>query len=138
MANINAAVASGVETVLSRVTAKGIEVWLRFAHEMNYYSTSGSQCGHYTGSVTDFQAAWKAMSDGMLKNDKIKMFWSPNSASSADLKQWYPQSGKVDVVGIDVYPKSQHLRASLRRLLQSLLFCYHSFRHWGDRGWTFR
>ncbi len=47
------------------------------------------------------------MSDGILKNDKIKMFWSPNSASSADLKQWYPQSGKIDVVGIDIYPKSQ-------------------------------
>ncbi len=53
-ANINAAVASGVETVLSRFTAKGIEVWLRFAHEINCYSTSGAQGGHYAGSVTDF------------------------------------------------------------------------------------
>ena len=37
----------------------------------------------------------------------VKMFWSPNQASSGDLQQWFPTQGKVDLVGIDIYPKGQ-------------------------------
>ena len=37
------------------------------------------------------------------------MFWSPNEASAATISSggWFPTSGKVDIVGIDIYPKSQ-------------------------------
>ena len=107
MAQIDAAVADGVAKVLSQFTDKGIEVWLRYAHEMNYYTTAGSTGGHYVGTSNDFQQSWAVMSTAMQSNTKIKMFWSPNSASSADLQQWYPKSGRVDVVGIDIYPKEQ-------------------------------
>ena len=105
--SVTSDVAQGVANVLSQFTSKGIQVWLRYAHEMNYYVTDGSEGAHYTGSVADFQTSWKTMSDAVSSNPNIKMFWSPNSASASDLKQWYPTSGKVDLVGIDIYPSKQ-------------------------------
>lgn len=105
--SVTSDVAQGVANVLSQFTDKGIQVWLRYAHEMNYYVTDASEGAHYTGSVDEFQASWKTMSDAVSSNPNIKMFWSPNSGSASDLKQWYPTSGKVDLVGIDVYPKKQ-------------------------------
>lgn len=109
MASVDSTVAAGVATVLEQFTNKKIEVWLRFAHEMNYYATPNSQGGHYIGNANDFQSAWSAISAAVSGNSMIKMYWSPNEASSADLKSggWYPKNGKVDIVGIDIYPKKQ-------------------------------
>lgn len=102
-ADFNAALAGQVATVLKQFTDKNVEVWLRFAHEMNYYVTDGTYAG---GSASEFVAAWKIMHGAVASNPKIKMFWSPNSASSATLQQWYPGTQYVDIVGMDVYPKS--------------------------------
>ena len=93
--------------MLNQFTDKRTEVWLRYAHEMNYYSEAGSQGGHYIGTADEFQTSWAAMSAAVESNPQIKMFWSPNSASPDALKQWYPKSGRVDVMGIDVYPRKQ-------------------------------
>ena len=107
-AKVDSLVAQGVARVLGRFTARGIEVWLRYAHEMNYYSEPGSRGGHYTGTPDEFQTSWATMSAAVQSNPKIKMFWSPNQASSPDaLRRWYPRSGHVDIVGIDVYPRKQ-------------------------------
>ena len=104
---VDSVVCQGVASVLAQFTDRGIEVWLRYAHEMNYYTESNSQGGHYTGTAAEFQTSWEAMSAAMKSNPKIKMFWSPNSASPDSLQQWYPKSGQVDIVGIDIYPKKQ-------------------------------
>lgn len=34
---INASVAQQIASVLEQFTSQGVEVWLRFAHEVNYY-----------------------------------------------------------------------------------------------------
>ena len=103
LGSVDSTVAGGVANVLKQFTDKNIEVWLRFAHEVNWYVTDGT----YHGSADDFQKAWGAISAAVESNNLIKMFWSPNQASSGDLQQWYPTRGKVDMVGIDIYPKSQ-------------------------------
>ena len=105
MSSVDATVAGGVASVMKQFTDKGIEVWLRFAHEMNWYVTDGT----YKGTASDFQQAWAAISSAVESNDMVKMFWSPNQASAADIESggWFPTSGKVDMVGIDIYPKSQ-------------------------------
>lgn len=40
---VTSSVASQVASVLEQFTAKGVEVWLRFGHEMNYYVASVEQ-----------------------------------------------------------------------------------------------
>ena len=103
LSQVDSTVAGGVANVLKQFTDKNIEVYLRFAHEMNWYVTDGT----YKGSSDDFHNAWGAISSAVESNELIKMFWSPNQASSGDLQQWYPTQGRVDLVGIDIYPKSQ-------------------------------
>lgn len=103
LSQVDSTVAGGVAKVLSQFTDKGIEVWLRFAHEVNWYVTDGT----YHGTASDFQKAWGTISSAVESNAKIKMFWSPNQASSGDLQQWFPNQGKVDLVGIDIYPREQ-------------------------------
>ena len=105
LSSIDSTVAGGVANVMKQFTDKGIEVWLRFAHEMNWYVTDGT----YKGNAADFQTAWAAISSAVESNSQVKMFWSPNEASAASIESagWFPTSGKVDVVGIDIYPKSQ-------------------------------
>ena len=70
---------------------------------MNYYIRSDSEGGHYTGGKDGFKNSWKAVSDAVEGNDMIKMFWSPNGWPE-DWRDWFPSSGKVDVVGLDHYP----------------------------------
>ena len=46
--DINATVAHQIAYVLSQFTSQGVEVWLRFAHEVNYYvmpDTNGTENG---------------------------------------------------------------------------------------------
>lgn len=103
LSQVDSTVAGGVADVMKQFTDKGIEVWLRFAHEVNWYVTDGT----YHGSADDFQRAWATISSAVETNSQVKMFWSPNQASSSDLQAWFPTQGKVDIVGIDIYPRSQ-------------------------------
>ena len=41
-------IAQQIASVLEKFTEQGIEVWLRFAHEVNYYVTPGAT-PHYPG-----------------------------------------------------------------------------------------
>ena len=101
---IDAAVAGQVAASMKKFTDKGVEVWLRFAHEMNYYvANEGPK--YPGGTPVEFAAAWKNVHAAVQGNPKVKMFWSPNSDSSSDLKQWFPGADVVDIVGMDVYPK---------------------------------
>ena len=101
--------APSITKVMNELTDAGLTVWLRFAHEMNWYDSAPGGYVYPQSSVADYQTAWSAVSDAVASNPNVKMFWSPNSASAASLKSagWYPTSGKVDVIGVDIYPQSQ-------------------------------
>lgn len=40
LSEVTSSVASQVASVLEQFTGRGVEVWLRFGHEMNYYVVS--------------------------------------------------------------------------------------------------
>lgn len=99
-------VASQVAAVMKKFTDQGVEVYLRFGHEMNWYASA--EGGVYHGTAAEFVAAWKVVAAAVADNDKVSMFWSPNNVGGDDsqLTQWWPGPETVDVVGIDIYPKS--------------------------------
>ncbi|GAA5988395.1 hypothetical protein JCM10908_003547 [Rhodotorula pacifica] len=96
--------AKAIAAVMKKFTDEGIEVWLRFAHEVNWYVTDGT----YQGGVDDFKAAWAAVAKAVADNDKVKMFYTPNVAGSLDdYVHWYPDDPTtVHYLGIDYYPRS--------------------------------
>ena len=101
-------VVTSIANAMTKLTAAGLTVFLRFAHEMNYYdSDEGGNV--YTGSTEDFSNAWGVVSDAVQDIAGVYMYWSPNyDSSAADLVSsgWYPSQGTVDIVGMDIYPKS--------------------------------
>ena len=101
------AVASQIASVMEQLTSQGLTVWLRFAHEMNWYDTAAGG-NTYKGTPAEFRTAWKAVSDAVSSNPSVLMYWSPNAASAAQLQSegWFPDQGAVDVIGVDVYPSS--------------------------------
>jgi len=95
--------AQQVAAVMKQFTDDGVKVWLRFAHEMNWYVQDGT----YHGTAPDFITAWKNIYEANCKNNaNVKCFWSPNQAGSMkDLEPYWPGPEFVDIVGIDCYPK---------------------------------
>ncbi|KXL47735.1 glycoside hydrolase family 26 protein [Acidomyces richmondensis BFW] len=92
----------------STFTSQGVTVWLRFAHEMNYYGDPNGGQFVYPIYSSEFQTAWANMYDAVKSNDKIHMFWSPNyNDSSEPVAKWFPSSAdQVDIVGMDYYPNA--------------------------------
>merc|ERR1711939_593158 len=85
----------------------GVEVWHRFAHEMNWYCTDGTYSGGYESCVNSFQTAWKLVAAAVKEHaPQTKMWWSPNVGSDKDYDNCYPKEGHVDVIGFDWYPQS--------------------------------
>ncbi|KAE9404964.1 glycoside hydrolase [Gymnopus androsaceus JB14] len=104
MSEIDSNVAAQVASVLKEFTDEGVEVWLRFAHEVNYYISSGT----YSGNVQSYQQAWATIAAAVKDNPMIKMFWCPNWADASSLAEWFPTDpSTVDIVGMDAYPQSQ-------------------------------
>ena len=100
------AMVSQITTVMNELTSQGLTVWLRFAHEMNYYDSAAAGY-QYKGTSQEFSTAWGAVSDAVKGNPNVLMFWSPNYATASQLQSegWYPSSGDIDVIGVDVYSK---------------------------------
>ena len=101
------AVVTSIANAMTKLTAAGLTVFLRFGHEMNWYDSE--QGGNiYTGTPAEFSKAWGVVSAAVKNIPGVYMYWSPNYASSAaDLVSsgWYPTEGTVDIVGMDIYPK---------------------------------
>ena len=118
LSSFTGSTASQVAAVLKQFTDKGVEVWLRFGHEMNYYLSSGT----YHGSASDFINAWKLMHAAVQGNSLIKMWWSPNVDGTGvqSIDQYWPGPDYVDLVGIDCYPKGAISSSSFDS-------CYKSF-----------
>ena len=101
-------VVNEIASAMTTLTAAGLTVCLRFAHEMNWYDSEAG--GYiYTGTTEDFSNAWGVVSAAVKDIDGVYMFWSPNYASSGqDLVNdgWYPTSAGsiVDIIGMDIYP----------------------------------
>ncbi|GMM35723.1 hypothetical protein DASC09_030480 [Saccharomycopsis crataegensis] len=100
LSGVTTEVAAQVALVVKEYTDQGITVLLRFAHEFNYYTTSGM----FHGTSTDFKTAWINIYNAVKSNPKVKMFWSPNNTqNTGSLAEWWPGDDTVDVVGIDAY-----------------------------------
>ncbi|KAK4702132.1 chloride channel 3/4/5, partial [Phenoliferia sp. Uapishka_3] len=89
--------------VMKKFTDEGIEVWLRFAHEVNYYQTDGT----YTGNAADFKAGWAAVAAACKYiAPEVKMWFTPNVAEDWQYDEYFPDDhSTVDLIGIDWYPQ---------------------------------
>ena len=93
---------------------EGGVIWLRFAHEMNWYiDTNRVHHGptHYHGTTEEFETLWRNIAS-RVDRKRVKMFWSPNIQVPPDTladvgKKWWPGAEYVDIVGLDVYPQSR-------------------------------
>ena len=118
-------VVKSIANAMTKLTAAGLTVFLRFAHEMNWYdSAEGGNI--YTGSAEDFSKAWGAVSTAVADIPGVYMYWSPNyDSNAADLVSsgWYPTEGAVDIIGMDIYPEGGSQFADIYQN-----FC----QHWPD------
>ena len=106
-AQVDANLAAQIAAVLQKFTDQGVQVWLRFAHEANWYVDNPVGAPLYPGgSTADFVQAWQRVADAVKGNSKVKMFWTMNDVGdvASALEPWWPGQDYVDVVGIDVYP----------------------------------
>ncbi|KAK3695807.1 glycoside hydrolase superfamily [Podospora appendiculata] len=100
---VTPAIATDVANVIKKFTDEGIEVWLRFAHEMNWYVRAGT----YRGNSTQFIQAWRNIHAAVKDIEGCLLFWCPNNAKTVDLyAQWWPGADYVDIVGMDQYVSS--------------------------------
>lgn len=88
--------------VMKQFTDEGIDVWLRFAHEVNWYQTDGT----YTGTASDFKAGWDAVAKACASiAPDVKMFFTPNIADLSTYETFFPDDpSTVHVIGVDYYP----------------------------------
>lgn len=97
---VTPAIAADIAKVVRQFTDQGIEVWLRFAHEMNWYVRPGT----YRGNSTQFIKAWRTVHSAVKDIEGCMMFWCPNNAKTMDLyEEWWPGPEYVDIVGMDIY-----------------------------------
>ncbi|GAA6046941.1 hypothetical protein JCM3770_003440 [Rhodotorula araucariae] len=89
--------------VMKEYTDAGLEVWLRFAHEVNYYQTDGT----YQGDVNDFKEGWDVVAKACREiAPEVKMWYTPNSASLDEYDEYFPDDAStVHLIGVDWYPK---------------------------------
>lgn len=119
--DIDSTVAGQIADVLEQFTSQGVEVWLRFAHEMNWYAGKGDVYVGGSGyqptrqvfrtslilciiAADEFITAWQTVHAAVASNPKILMFWCPNIDSVANIQPWWPGADFVDIVGVDNYP----------------------------------
>lgn len=95
--------AVNIAKVMQKFVDNGLEVWLRFAHEVNYYQTDGT----YTGGVSDFKEGWAVVAAAIKEHaPSVKMWFTPNVADLSQYDQYYPDDPTtVDIIGIDYYPQ---------------------------------
>ncbi|GAA5956920.1 hypothetical protein JCM10213_003043, partial [Rhodosporidiobolus nylandii] len=89
--------------VMKEYTDAGVEVWLRFAHEVNYYQSDGT----YQGTVDDFKEGWAVVAKACKEiAPEVKMWYTPNVASVDEYDKYFPDDpSTVDLIGVDWYPK---------------------------------
>jgi hypothetical protein len=84
---------------LKTYTDANVEVWLRFAHEVNYYLTDGT----YSGTIDDFKEGWSVVASTCKTiAPDVKMWYTPNVASLDVYDEYFPDDAStVDLIGVD-------------------------------------
>ena len=105
--------ASAVNASMNKLLAEGSSViWLRLAHEMDWYSDSNylntDPTVKYHGTTDEFKAMWQDVAN-TVDRDRVKMFWTPvgpfKAGDTVDTlnANWFPGGEYVDIVGLDAY-----------------------------------
>ena len=102
-----------IAATMRKFTDSGVHVWLRFAHEMNWYVVDKFKYDKgttdfdtvYFGTPAEFIQAWRMLAEAVKDNGAVKMFWCPNEGDNID--PWWPGPDFVDIVGLDVYPRGK-------------------------------
>ncbi|GAA5831028.1 hypothetical protein JCM3766R1_006210 [Sporobolomyces carnicolor] len=97
--------ALAIAKVMKQFTDEGIDVQLRFAHEVNWYQEDGT----YKGDAKDFKEGWAAVAAAVADNPKVRMFFTPNVAGALeDYVAFMPDDlSTVHLLGIDYYPQKK-------------------------------
>ncbi|GAA6050670.1 hypothetical protein NBRC10513_004210 [Rhodotorula toruloides] len=98
--------AKAIAKVMKKFTDEGIEVWLRFAHEVKQVQLFLQ----YTRFALTFNT--RTVPAAVADNPKVRMFFTPNVAGSLqDYVNWMPDDlSTVHYLGIDYYPKDASQR----------------------------
>ncbi|SPO26116.1 uncharacterized protein UTRI_02391 [Ustilago trichophora] len=98
--------------VMKKFTDAGVEVRLRFAHEVNYYVTTGEYAPMNDMGVSAFKTAWAQVSAACKTiAPNVKMWYCPNAANLTVYEQYLPDNfnSTVQMIGVDFYPPSNAL-----------------------------
>ncbi|PWY99812.1 hypothetical protein BCV70DRAFT_200723 [Testicularia cyperi] len=104
--------AKAVCTVMKKFTDAGVEVRLRFAHEVNYYVTTGEYAPGTDMGVSAFKTAWAQVSAACKTiAPAVKMWYCPNAANLSVYEKYLPDNfnSTVQMIGVDFYPASNDL-----------------------------
>ncbi|KAL9127623.1 MAG: hypothetical protein Q9217_003535 [Psora testacea] len=140
------AVAASMTKLSSQVSG---EIWLRLAHEMNWYIDTNAENkepqNKYHGTHAEFKTMWTNIANAVDRS-KVKMFWTPVPPFGGDTveslnEKWYPGDASVDVVGVDAYGQPSGEARSNPTFDQVVgPFCRFYARkpmHLGETGWLF-
>ncbi|GAA6036024.1 hypothetical protein NBRC10512_002154 [Rhodotorula toruloides] len=102
--------AKAIAKVMKKFTDEGIEVWLRFAHEVKQVQLFVQSMSF--ALTLDFKPAWAEVAKAVADNPKVRMFFTPNVAGSLqDYVNWMPDDlSTIHYLGIDYYPKDASQR----------------------------
>lgn len=104
--------ATAVCNVMKKFTDAGVEVRLRFAHEVNYYVTTGEYAPGNDMGVSEFKTAWAQVSAACKSiAPAVKMWYCPNAANLTVYETYLPDNfnSTVQMIGVDYYPPSNAL-----------------------------
>lgn len=99
--------ARAVAQVMKQFTDAGVTVRLRFAHEMNYYTTAegGNRYAGGSTAVADFQEAFYQVSLACQEiAPLVKLVYCPSVAGLSEYETWAPNASTYDYVAVDYYP----------------------------------
>lgn len=89
-----------IAQVMKKFVDAGVtEIWLRFAHEVNWYQYDGT----YTGGIAEFKEGWAVVAAAIKQYaPTVKMFFTPNvAASPTTYDLFYPDDrSTVDLIGM--------------------------------------
>ncbi|GAK67828.1 family 26 glycoside hydrolase [Moesziomyces antarcticus] len=114
--------AKAVCNVMKKFTDAGVEVRLRFAHEVNYYVTTGEYAPMNDMGVSAFKTAWAQVSAACKSiAPAVKMWYCPNAANLSVYETYMPDNfnSTVQMIGIDFYPASND-RATAANYIQTV------------------
>lgn len=106
----NPSQAIAVAKVLQQFTQAGVQVRLRFGHEMNYYGNPTGGQYIYNNDTAAFKEAFKQMSIAAKQycQNKVQMVFNPNWGSLTDIDRWAPDPSTYDLIALDYYAQSKN------------------------------